>query len=79
MSETPSRPSSPDSDHKLQRASATIDELTRALANFSRATTPDLEVIPSCSCCERDECETVAAWLRDRANVERRLVLSAGQ
>ena len=71
-------PRSPSPHYKLQRATATIDEITKALAEFSRSTTPEPLGAPFCSCCDKDSCETSASWARDRSKIEKRLVLSAG-
>lgn len=76
---------------KLQRATETLDEITRAISHL-RGTTPESEpafhvhVRPTCQCCERkgtekgdgEECETVKSWMDDRAKLVDRLVLSAG-
>lgn len=64
---------------KLQRASATIDEITKALSEFSRSTAPEPLHVPVCSCCDADNCETKLAWGRDRVELVDRLVLSAGK
>ena len=62
----------------LQRASATIDEITKVLSEFSRSTTPEPLHIPTCSCCDVGNCDTKLAWEHDRAVLADKLVLSAG-
>jgi hypothetical protein len=69
---------SPSPHYKLQKATATIDEITKALAEFSRSTTPEPLGAPVCSCCDNDSCETSTLWALDRSKIEKRLVLSAG-
>ncbi|KIJ57138.1 hypothetical protein M422DRAFT_219025 [Sphaerobolus stellatus SS14] len=56
------------------RDGKTIDDLTVALANFSRAQTPDITI--GC-CCQQENCESMRAWADVRAKLESRLVLSA--
>lgn len=68
-----SRASTPQSP--LAKAATTIDDLTVALSNFSRAPTPDPVIV---CCCRREECESTRAWASFRAKLESRLVLSAG-
>ncbi|KAF8497341.1 hypothetical protein JB92DRAFT_3125710 [Gautieria morchelliformis] len=67
-----SRASTPESP--LAKAATTIDDLTAALSNFSRAPTPDPAII---CCCRRDDCESSCSWASFRAKLESRLVLSA--
>jgi hypothetical protein len=62
----------------LRHASATIDELTSALANFSRVPSPEPQSAISC-CCGKGDCENTRAWLTLKANLEGRLALSAGK
>jgi hypothetical protein len=64
---------------KLQRASATIDEITKVLSEFSRSTAPEPLHVPACSCCDAEDCETKLAWERDRVELVDKLVLSAGK
>jgi hypothetical protein len=73
------RPHTPESSFtgSLQDASATIDDLTLALANFSRAPSPHIPMLSSC-CCGRDECENHQAWMAFKSKLESRLILSAG-
>ena len=72
---------------KLQRATETIDELTKALAQFisENPSVGDdlLRVDPECRCGHPDgwsgrNCDTVRAWRKDRRQLEEKLVLSAG-
>ncbi|KAG8935018.1 hypothetical protein FRC01_010523 [Tulasnella sp. 417] len=61
----------------LFRASNTIDDLTRALASFSRGATPEPPLdIPLC-CCERENCEATLSWLQAKEKLEKKLELSA--
>ncbi|KAL4251121.1 hypothetical protein ABKN59_005618 [Abortiporus biennis] len=71
-----SRPSTPDSPSSLRDATATIDDLTLALADFSRAHSPEPPNITIC-CCGKDDCTTSIAWSAYKAKLESRLVLSA--
>ncbi|KAJ7571938.1 hypothetical protein C8J56DRAFT_1176433 [Mycena floridula] len=70
------RPFSPDSmlTSTLDHASSTIDDLTLALANFSRVPSPEP---PGLSCCCGQECENLRAWQEMKARLESRLTLSA--
>jgi hypothetical protein len=79
MQESPSRPHTPESPwtNSLQDASATVDDLTAALANFSRVPSPELTPFLTC-CCEREDCENHQAWLAFKSKLESRLILSAG-
>ncbi|KAG8987492.1 hypothetical protein FRB93_004519 [Tulasnella sp. JGI-2019a] len=77
-----SRSSSPDSNITTNasfiRASNTIDDLTRALASFSRG--PSLELPDTTTCCRRhgeEECEATASWMNVRGKLEKQLELSA--
>ncbi|KDQ15443.1 hypothetical protein BOTBODRAFT_173928 [Botryobasidium botryosum FD-172 SS1] len=58
----------------LPLTSNTMDELTRALANFSRPT--DSEPVLVC-CCGREDCESTRAWEAAREKMDKGLVLSA--
>lgn len=73
------RPPTPDSpmSSSLQRITHNIDDLTFALANFSRGTSPEPPDLATC-CCGREECETSKTWLAWKSKMENRLVLSAG-
>ncbi|RPD66795.1 hypothetical protein L226DRAFT_476686 [Lentinus tigrinus ALCF2SS1-7] len=73
-----SRPLTPDSQlaSSLHRATTTIDELTNALTNASRLSSPEPENVCTC-CCGREECENSKAWATLKAKLESRLVLSA--
>lgn len=59
----------------LNHATSTIDDLTIALANFSRVPSPEPSVL-SC-CCGRDDCENANAWFSMKSKLESRLILSA--
>ncbi|KAF8592253.1 hypothetical protein K439DRAFT_1524670 [Ramaria rubella] len=69
-----STPESPRADSPLARAATTINDLTLALSNFSRAPTPDP---PITCCCHTPDCDATTAWAAFRAKLESRLVLSA--
>ncbi|CAL1700090.1 unnamed protein product [Somion occarium] len=71
-----SRPETPDSPSSLRNATATIDDLTLALSDFSRAHSPEPPNVSTC-CCGREDCETTQAWCAFKAKLESRLVLSA--
>jgi hypothetical protein len=58
--------------------SATIDDLTLALANFSRVASPELPSAILC-CCGQEDCENTKCWLAVKSNLENRLILSAGE
>ncbi|KAF8338938.1 uncharacterized protein EI90DRAFT_3151548 [Cantharellus anzutake] len=71
---------------KLQRATATIDELTEALAHFTstNSSVEDdlLRTDPECRCNHAESsngrnCDTVRAWRKDRSQLEEKLVLCA--
>ncbi len=75
-------------DAKLQRATETIDELTKALAQFisKNPSVGDglLRVDPECQCGHPEgwsgrNCDTARAWRKDRSRLEEKLVLSAGE
>lgn len=61
----------------LLRATSTVDALTAALAETSRAQTPELPDALRC-CCARPDCVNLRGWLRAKSKLESRLVLSAG-
>lgn len=73
------RPLTPDSpmSNSLQRITHNIDDLTLALANFSRGTSPEPPDLATC-CCGKEDCETSKTWLAWKSKMESRLVLSAG-
>ncbi|PCH40784.1 hypothetical protein WOLCODRAFT_136990 [Wolfiporia cocos MD-104 SS10] len=73
-----SRPPTPDSamTSSLHRATSTIDELTMALSDFSRVSSPEPPDVSVC-CCGKDDCETTRAWSAWKAKMESRLILSA--
>ncbi|KAG7097518.1 hypothetical protein E1B28_004861 [Marasmius oreades] len=60
----------------LEHASSTIDELTQALANFSRLPSPEPLSSLNC-CCKREDCENLGAWHALKGRLESRLTLSA--
>ncbi|KDR84289.1 hypothetical protein GALMADRAFT_237043 [Galerina marginata CBS 339.88] len=73
-----SRPRTPESPltNSLYHATSTIDDLTAALANFSRVPSPEPVASLSC-CCGKDDCENLKAWLDLKSRLGSRLVLSA--
>ncbi|KAJ3501719.1 hypothetical protein NLJ89_g9213 [Agrocybe chaxingu] len=73
-----SRPTTPESplDSSLYHATSTIDDLTAALADFSRVPSPEPVSALSC-CCGREDCENFKAWLELKSRLGSRLVLSA--
>lgn len=75
-----SRPLTPESSltNSLYRATNTIDDLTLALSNFSRVTSPDPPAILTC-CCGFEECENLQAWHEHKSQLDSRLTLSAGE
>jgi len=73
-----SRPESPLTS-SLQDATTTIDDLTSAMANFSRMPSPSLpDSLISC-CCDKTECTNRQAWVEFKAKLESRLILCAGE
>ena len=63
----------------LQDATTTIDDLTSAMANFSRMPSPSLpDTLISC-CCDNTECTNRQAWVEFKAKLESRLILCAGE
>ena len=75
MDSTPDSPLTMTSS--LEHATSTIDDLTLALANFSRLPSPDPLSTVTC-CCKREDCENVQAWHALKSRLESRLTLSAG-
>jgi len=75
-----SRPPTPLSPlaSSLYHATSTIDDLTAALADFSRVPSPEPVFALTC-CCGRDDCENLKAWLDRKSRLGSRLVLSAGE
>ncbi|KAL1727570.1 hypothetical protein EV714DRAFT_253750 [Schizophyllum commune] len=73
----PSRSATPESvlANSLHRATTNIDDLTQALADFSRLPSPE-PPLASC-CCGREDCEHAKAWAALKARLESRLILSA--
>lgn len=74
----PSRPTTPESPSSLRNATATIDDLTMALSDFSRVHSPEPPDLTTC-CCGREDCETSKAWSAYKSKIESKLVLSAGE
>ncbi|KAH9927287.1 uncharacterized protein B0H18DRAFT_907544 [Fomitopsis serialis] len=72
------RPPTPDSpmSSSFQRVTHNIDDLTLALTNFSRGSSPEPPDIAIC-CCGKEDCQTSKSWLAWKAKMESRLVLSA--
>ncbi|KAG6861952.1 hypothetical protein C0995_009136 [Termitomyces sp. Mi166 len=70
-----SRPISPES-YMTNNVNSTIDDLTLALANFSRVPSPEPDRILIC-CCGKEDCENARAWSELKARLESRLILSA--
>ncbi|KAF8872758.1 hypothetical protein BD779DRAFT_1571794 [Infundibulicybe gibba] len=66
----------PESRPSLHHATATIDDLTIALANFSRVPSPEPPSLSIC-CCDREECQHTKDWLNLKSRLESRLILSA--
>ncbi|KAJ3551784.1 hypothetical protein NM688_g4510 [Phlebia brevispora] len=66
----------PDSPSSLHDATATIDKLTNALSNYTRAPSPEPPNVTTC-CCGREDCESTRAWTAYKAKLESRLMLSA--
>ncbi|KAG5648703.1 hypothetical protein DXG03_000050 [Asterophora parasitica] len=75
-----SRPASPESllANSFHHANSTIDDLTLALANFSRVPSPEPPTLLTC-CCGGGDCENVGVWLDLKTRLESRLILSAGK
>ncbi|KIM36107.1 hypothetical protein M413DRAFT_449423 [Hebeloma cylindrosporum] len=72
------RPMTPESPltNSLYHATSTIDDLTTALANFSRVHSPEPLSSLTC-CCGKEECENLKSWLDLKSRLDSRLVLSA--
>ncbi|KAF9498649.1 hypothetical protein BDN71DRAFT_1481051 [Pleurotus eryngii] len=64
------------SSSSLAHATSTIDELTVALTNYSRLSSPELEYFATC-CCGRKECANTKSWAAFKSALENRLILSA--
>ncbi|KAF4620068.1 hypothetical protein D9613_004831 [Agrocybe pediades] len=73
-----SRPPTPGSplSSSLYHATSTIDDLTAALADFSRVPSPEPVSALTC-CCGKEDCENLKAWLDRKSRLGSRLVLSA--
>ncbi|KAG5638081.1 hypothetical protein H0H81_001931 [Sphagnurus paluster] len=74
-----SRPDTPESflSNSFKHASSTIDDLTVALANFSRVPSPEPLSASVVCCCGKEDCESVRSWLELKSRLESRLILSA--
>ncbi|KAF9461989.1 hypothetical protein BDZ94DRAFT_1262166 [Collybia nuda] len=72
-----SRPATPGSPltSSLHHATATIDDLTMALVNFSRVPSPEPPNLLVC-CCGGENCENSLSWLECKSRLESRLTLS---
>ncbi|KAH8835469.1 hypothetical protein DL96DRAFT_1574366 [Flagelloscypha sp. PMI_526] len=72
------RPASPESymTNTFDNVTAHIDDLTDALANFSRVPSPEPQSSLSC-CCGNDDCPNLKSWNELKTKLESRLVLSA--
>ena len=75
-----SRPRTPESPltSSLQDAAATIDDLTSAMAQFSKMPNTPLPDSPSC-CCGTEKCTNHQTWMEFKAKLEGRLILCAGE
>lgn len=73
----PDTPQSP-STNSLYDATTTIDDITAALAKFSRVPSPEPPSAVVC-CCPKENCENLKSWLTSKSRLESRLVLSAGK
>jgi hypothetical protein len=74
-----SPPGTPESAirNSLYHATSTVDDLTAALADFSRVPSPEPPTVLAC-CCRNEDCENVKCWLAVKSKLESRLILSAG-
>lgn len=74
------RPETPGSPrpNSLYNVMTTIDDLTLALANFSRVPSPEPPTVLEC-CCGKEDCANLAGWLDLKSRLESRLILSAGE
>ncbi|KAF9527978.1 hypothetical protein CPB83DRAFT_855117 [Crepidotus variabilis] len=72
------RPLTPQSPltSSLYHATTTIDDLTSAIADFSRIPSPEPHTVLTC-CCGQEDCEKLKSWNGLRATLNHRLVLSA--
>jgi len=71
----PETPCSP-RPNSLYHATTTINDLTLALANFSRVPSPEPPTVLEC-CCGMEVCTNLNAWLELKSRLESRLILSA--
>ncbi|KAF5371188.1 hypothetical protein D9758_004215 [Tetrapyrgos nigripes] len=78
MQGTDSRPMTPETNlaNSLDIVTNNIDDLTLALANFSRLSSPEPSSALTC-CCGRSDCENTLAWQAKKSRLESRLTLSA--
>ena len=72
-----SPPESP-STNSLYHATSTMDDITTALANFSRVPSPEPLSAVTC-CCGKENCENLKSWLAIKSRLGSRLTLSAGR
>lgn len=75
-----SRPTTPETPltSSLHLATSTMDDLTVALANFSKIPSPEPPSALVC-CCGEEGCENNTSWLAMKSRLESRLILSAGR
>ena len=74
------RPATPESPltSSLYHATSTMDDITTALANFSRVPSPEPPSAVTC-CCGKENCENLKSWLALKSRLGSRLILSAGK
>jgi len=74
------RPPTPESPltSSLYHATSTMDDITTALANFSRVPSPEPPSTVTC-CCGKENCENLISWLALKSRLGSRLILSAGK
>ena len=68
----------PDTPESLYHVTSTIDDITMALANFSRVPSPEPPSAVVC-CCRKENCENLKSWLALKSRLGSRLILSAGR
>ena len=75
-----SRPPTPESPfaNSLYHATSTMDDITTALADFSRVPSPEPPSAITC-CCGKENCENLKSWLALKSRLGSRLILSAGK
>lgn len=74
-----SSPTTPETPltNSLRIATSTVNDLTTAIANFSRIPSPEPSAALGC-CCKQEECDNAKSWLALKSRLESRLILSAG-